>query len=620
MITHSGKMYSNFVVVTTITTTTNPPLPINPDPHKWSHPESYNCFDFSNIQGGEHDVPMGTHSWLPFFLGKGIPGNSHWAQFCDSFDFHLDGQAHLDIFMNLFASSLTEEAKKWIDKLPEKSIKNVEELQRALRERWCDKENLQDPFSQYEDICKGPCEDIREFTDRFNLALKRVQSKVGSEKDIIDHYLSSLEETLQFRVRDRSPITLEEAQELAFEIERNLDFDDFIEERNLNCETWDPGDELVSELEHTSVLQVELAHAKRKWSISNDISPQEPPLKKNHPKGEYCDTSEGLDLNPVQEFPLFINQVGDPNPENRDFKPFYVSLRINDLLLHNCLLHPGAKSNIMTEEVMQQLGLKISQINTKDDFVKGAIKYLEVSFDSCSDAPFRINVFVIDDINKFGIIICDEIIAHLSGSIHREQLESIIPHPEGGYYTIHGKPFVGSSIEDPNEIDDQLLCINSGLRDWFIQEGKLDMDTVEETKGIWTLEFDGSHLGLGAGARIVLTAPSGESFYRSYRLEFSCTNNVAEYEALILGLNLAIDKKATILEVKVDLDLVVSQVLMRFVAKNKKLKKYREVAQNIAKTFKRISLEVVPREENHVADALAVSASTLQPCEGPLHD
>jgi hypothetical protein len=206
--------------------------------------------------------------------------------------------------------------------------------------------------------------------------------------------------------------------------------------------------------------------------------------------------------------------------------------------------------------------------------VKGTIKDLEVSFDSYSDAPFRIDVFVINDINKFRIIICDELIAHLSGSIHREKLEAIIPHPEGGYYTIHGKPFVGSSVEDPNEIDDQLLCINNSLNDWFIQEGKLDMDTVEETEGIWMLEFDGSHSGLGAGAGIVLTSPSGEIFYRSYRLEFSCTNNVVEYEALILGLNLAIDKGDTILEVKGDSDLVVSQVLMRFAAKNKKLKKY----------------------------------------------
>jgi ribonuclease HI len=523
--------------------------------------------------------------------------------------------------MKLFASSLVEKAKGWIDQVPEKSIKNVEELQKAFKVRWCDKENPEDLFLQYTDICKGPCESIREFTDRFNLALKKIRSKVGSEQAIIDHYLSSLEGNLQFRVKDRSPTTLEEAQEMVFQIERSLDFDDLIEERNLYCEPWDSDDEPMPELENPSVLQIELAPTKRKWSLSqSSTSSQEPPLKKTHPEDEVCDTSKGLDPNHVQDFSLFINQVGDPTPKNRDFKPFYVSLRVNDLLLHNCLLHLGAKANIMTEEAMQQLGLKISRINTKDNFVRGAIKDLEVAFDSCPDAPFWINVFIVGNINKFGIIICDELIAHLGGSIHMEQSEAVIPHPEGGHYIVHSESFVGSPVEDPDEVDDQLLCINSSLSDWFIQEGKLDMDTVEETEGIWTLEFDGSLSGNGSGAGVVLTAPSGEVFYRSYRLEFNCTNNVAEYEALILGLNLAIDKGATILEVKGDSDLIVSQVLMRFATKNERLKKYRDMAQNISKTFKRISLEAVPREKNHVVDALAVSASTLQPCEGPLHD
>jgi hypothetical protein len=44
------------------------------------------------------------------------------------------------------------------------------------------------------------------------------------------------------------------------------------------------------------------------------------------------------------------------------------------------------------------------------------------------------------------------------------------------------------------------------------------------------------------------------------------------------------------------------------------------MAQSLSKSFRKVSLEAIPREENHVADALAVSASTLQPCEGPLHD
>jgi hypothetical protein len=296
MITRSGKMYSNPTVVTTTTTTTNPVPPVNPNPHKWSHSKSYNCFDFSNIQGGEHDVPVDAYSWLPFFSGKETSGNSHWTQFCDSFDFHLDGQDHPDVFMKLFASSLVEEAKGWVDQLPEKSIKNIEELQKAFRVRWCDKEHPQDLFLQYSDICKGPCESIREFTDRFNLALKKIRSKVGSEQAIIDHYLSSLEGTLQFRVKDRSPTTLEEAQEMAFEIERNLDFDDFIEERNMNCEPWDPGNEPMPEPEHPSVLQVELAPTKRKWSLSHksDTSSQEPPLKKAHPKDEGGDASKGF--------------------------------------------------------------------------------------------------------------------------------------------------------------------------------------------------------------------------------------------------------------------------------------------------------------------------------------
>ena len=113
---------------------------------------------------------------------------------------------------------------------------------------------------------------------------------------------------------------------------------------------------------------------------------------------------------------------------------------------------------------------------------------------------------------------------------------------------------------------------------------------------------------------------SNEAFYYSYRLDYQCTNNIAEYEALILGLNLAIDKGVTYLRVKGASDLIVSQVLLKFATKNEKLKKYRDLAQSISKSFRIVSIEAIPRDENHVANALAVSASTLQPCDGPLRD
>jgi hypothetical protein len=69
-----------------------------------------------------------------------------------------------------------------------------------------------------------------------------------------------------------------------------------------------------------------------------------------------------------------------------------------------------------------------------------------------------------------------------------------------------------------------------------------------------------------------------------------------------------------------DLDLIVSQVLLNFSTKNERLKKYRYFARSVAKSFEVVSIEAVTREENYVVDALAISTSTLQPCEGPLQN
>jgi hypothetical protein len=172
MMTRSGRQYSNPSIVVIVT-------PMNPTPlvnsHKWSHPGTFGCFDLSNIQGGLHDFPKDANSWLPLFSGKGVlSGNSHWTQFCDSFEFHQAGQEHPDVFMRIFASSLIEDSKTWIDHYPKGGIKTHEELERAFKIRWCDHEQTQPLYSQYLDICKGSSEGIRDFNDRFNILLKKV--------------------------------------------------------------------------------------------------------------------------------------------------------------------------------------------------------------------------------------------------------------------------------------------------------------------------------------------------------------------------------------------------------------------------------------------------------------
>jgi hypothetical protein len=56
------------------------------------------------------------------------------------------------------------------------------------------------------------------------------------------------------------------------------------------------------------------------------------------------------------------------------------------------------------------------------------------------------------------------------------------------------------------------------------------------TTSMWKMFFDGASSSEGVGVGVVFVSPSQEIISMSYKLEFETTNNVAEYEALVLGL------------------------------------------------------------------------------------
>ncbi|XP_059650458.1 uncharacterized protein LOC132296264 [Cornus florida] len=74
----------------------------------------------------------------------------------------------------------------------------------------------------------------------------------------------------------------------------------------------------------------------------------------------------------------------------------------------------------------------------------------------------------------------------------------------------------------------------------------------------WHLSFDGSSTTKGGGAGIVLSCPT-LTFIAAVKLDFKCTNNEAEYEALILGLLTALDKQVSRLCIDGDSKLIVKQ-------------------------------------------------------------
>jgi ribonuclease HI len=83
------------------------------------------------------------------------------------------------------------------------------------------------------------------------------------------------------------------------------------------------------------------------------------------------------------------------------------------------------------------------------------------------------------------------------------------------------------------------------------------------------------------------------------------TNNVAEYEALIAGLELALERGITEVSVALDSKLVVSQVRGEWKIKNDRLRALAVKARSLLERFDDATLTYVPREKNLRADQLA---------------
>jgi ribonuclease HI len=69
--------------------------------------------------------------------------------------------------------------------------------------------------------------------------------------------------------------------------------------------------------------------------------------------------------------------------------------------------------------------------------------------------------------------------------------------------------------------------------------------------------FDGSLMKIGAGAGLLFISPLGVHMRYVIRLHFSASNNVTEYEVLVMGLRIAIELGVWHLDVQGDSQLVI---------------------------------------------------------------
>ena len=107
---------------------------------------------------------------------------------------------------------------------------------------------------------------------------------------------------------------------------------------------------------------------------------------------------------------------------------------------------------------------------------------------------------------------------------------------------------LGSSIffndAVPHDVEEVLQKKSEENKEKEVREQDA-LEAKQKREGQWIMYFDGSAAKIGAGAGVYIISPiSGDFKALSYKLTFECTNNVAEYEALLLGLHALKDLRA----------------------------------------------------------------------------
>ena len=147
----------------------------------------------------------------------------------------------------------------------------------------------------------------------------------------------------------------------------------------------------------------------------------------------------------------------------------------------------------------------------------------------------------------------------------------------------------------------------------FVAEFAGDGQSTEsgQEHPIWQVYIDKASNKCRSRAEVVLRTPEGVDLERAVAFKFRASNNEAEYEALILGIQLAKICGASKLVAHCDSQLVVGQVLGDFEVKEDRMRSYRSLVVRMMAKFQSFELIKIAGQDNTKADRLEkLAAST----------
>jgi ribonuclease HI len=125
----------------------------------------------------------------------------------------------------------------------------------------------------------------------------------------------------------------------------------------------------------------------------------------------------------------------------------------------------------------------------------------------------------------------------------------------------------------------------------------------------WAMYFDGLVCEEGCGIGVLLVSPRGATYSFSIRLPTTCTNNLAEYEAVHKGMELLLEAGVEVVEVFRDSKLVISQLTEEYRCESELLFPLWVQCQELIAQFRYINFYWIPRARNSEANDLAQLAS-----------
>jgi ribonuclease HI len=121
--------------------------------------------------------------------------------------------------------------------------------------------------------------------------------------------------------------------------------------------------------------------------------------------------------------------------------------------------------------------------------------------------------------------------------------------------------------------------------------------------------FDGSLMKTGAGAGLLFVSPLRKHLRYVIRLHFPASNNVAEYEALVNGLRIAVELGVRRLDARGDSQLVIDQVVKNSHCRDRRMEAYCDEVRRLENKFYGLELNHIARRYNKTVDELAKIAS-----------